>query len=129
MRRRLTGLLLALILLGLAVPLTLGCCFGAPPAGGPHPAPKAVAAVAAVTAATSIRDDCADGTSPAQQSPYIETSNASGARSIDASRSVIATVDALSPSTAATFHSVRRYGVTADDTGPPLWLSTCVSRT
>ena len=135
MRRRTTGLLLALILLAFAVPATLGCCFG-PPGGGPHPQHPAItsfsvradAAEAVLESDTTAIHDCADHPAPAQ-TPYIETSNGGSSSGSATSRTANAADDVLVHASAATTHSVRRYGVAADDTGPPLWLSTCVSRT
>jgi len=138
MRRRVTGFLLALVLLALAIPATLGCCFG-PPAGGAHPhvaaaaSPAVVRADAAVVRLASFESDtsvhdCIDHSTPAPN-PYIETSNGSGGRGIATSRTSTAAVDLLVTPSIASAPVVRRYSVVADDTGPPLWLSTCVSRT
>lgn len=140
MRGRVTGFLLALVLLALAIPATLGCCFGPPNAGAharvgvaaSHVVPRADAVVAQPASFEQDTDtavhDCIDHSTPAPN-PYIETSNGSGGRGIATSRSAIVAVDVHVPAAAATFHSVRRYSVSAHDTGPPLWISICVSRT
>jgi hypothetical protein len=137
MRRHVTGLILALILLALAVPASLGCCFG-PPNAGPHAhvaSPAVVRADAVVAQPASFEQDndtavhdCIDRSAPAQ-TPYIETGNGSGGRGIATSRASAAAVDLPVTSSVATAPVVRRYSVAANDTGPPLWLSTCVSRT
>ena len=139
MRGHVTGLLLALLLLAVAVPATLGCCLGPPPGGGGHPQPPegryAAAAVVVVQAAVaqapdgeSAVRDCGEHSAPAQ-SPYIETNNGSGGRGTVTSRGFNAGIGASAASLPAGTVPARRYGVAADDTGPPLWLRTCVSRT
>ena len=149
MRGRLTGFVLALILLAAAVPATLGCCLGPPPGGGPHAlsqhahSPRAgYTAFAAARTLDSIaaRDsiatqdghsavrDCADHPAPAQ-TPYIETNAGGGGRGTVTSRGLHAATDASISSPAAAGVAAHRYGVAADDSGPPLWLRTCVSRT
>jgi hypothetical protein len=137
MRRRITGFLLALLLLAVAVPASLGCGFGPPPGGGAHAQPPwagyAAAVVVVQVAAQSLDGDsaareCADHPAPAQ-TPYIETSNGGGSRGTVTSRGFNAGIDASAASLPAGTVSAHRYGVAADDTGPPLWLRTCVSRT
>ena len=137
MRRHVTGLLLALLLLAVAVPATLGCCLGPPPGGGPQPptgryAADAVAVVQAAVAQAPDGDsavrDCSEHSAPAQN-PYIETNNSSGGRGTVTSRGFNAGIDASAASLPAGTVPAHRYGVAADDTGPPLWLRTCVSRT
>lgn len=142
MRRHITGFLLALLLLAVAVPAALGCCLGPPPGAGAHPPqpPRSgyaasAAAVAVVQAAVaSSRDEesaareCTDRPTPAQ-TPYIETNSNTGGRGTVTSRGIDIGSAASAFSLPASTVPAHRYGVAADDTGPPLWLSTCVSRT
>ena len=135
MRARVTGLLLALTLLALAVPATLGCCFG-PSGGGAHAQPQrpgyAVAAAVRIEAAARDADsavhECADHPAPAQ-TPYIENNSGNGGRGTATSRGVNAAIDTSVSAPAAATVCAHRHGVAADATGPPLWLRTCVSRT
>ena len=136
MRGRVTGFLLALILLALAVPATLGCCFGSPGEGTHAQPPKAGYAAAAavrVEAAVSLEaasavHECADHPAPAQ-TPYIENNSGNGGRGTATSRSANTAIDTSVSSPAAATVSTHPHGVAADATGPPLWLRTCVSRT
>ena len=145
MRARIAGLLLALTFLLAAVPM-LGCCFGAGPGPGAHAnaitrthtftfQPPTVASaplndVAQLNQST-VRDEsargCTEHAAPAQ-TPYIETSSGSGGAPASARGSDAAFDDATTTLADAPY-SGHRYGVAADDTGPPLWLTTCVSRT
>jgi hypothetical protein len=119
-----TGLFLALILLGAAVP-ALDCCVHPPPNHGPH---------AELTSSTRPRmlsvpttRGCVDESGPSQ-TPYIET--ASGGRGAPASSrgtDVAAATFTVAPADAP--YSAHRSVLAADSTGPPLWLVTCVSRT
>jgi len=126
MRRRVAGFLLALTLLALAIPATLGGCLG-PPNAGAH-AHVAAAAVLVQDTSTTLVHDCIDHSAPAPN-PYIETSNGSGGGGTATSRTSTAAADLRATSSVATAPIARRYSVAANDTGPPLWLSTCVSRT
>ena len=80
------------------------------------------------SSSSALARDCAEHAAPAQN-PYIETSSSSGsnppaaARGTDAGNAASAALAVLGDS------STRRISRTADGTGPPLWLSTCVSRT
>ena len=125
MRGRVAGLLLALILLAVAVPASLGC-FGSPPGAGAHPQLLRGTAYTAVHD-QAVHDQCADRSTPAQ-TPYIENYSGNGGRDTVTPRGVNAAIDTSASSLAATV-SAQRQGVAADDTGPPLWLRTCVSRT
>ena len=148
MHRRATGLLLALIILVLAVPATLGCCIGPPPHGGPprlQPAAVGMAAAAvrapaasaervafAVadadhTAFDSAAHECADHPAP-PQTPYIEPSSGNG-RGTAVPRTASAAISTVSTTTDVSAIADRHYEVAAEDTGPPIWLDTCVSRT
>jgi hypothetical protein len=133
LRRPVTGFLLALILLAVAVPAALSCCFGPPPGQGAHPQPPR-AAYAAAAAFVIVQDadpaarGCADHPA-APQTPYIETNSNAGGSGTVTSRGVNAGGDASASWPSTTIVSTHRYGAAADDTGPPLWLTTCVSRT
>jgi hypothetical protein len=138
MRRPVTGFFLALILLAVAVPAAVGCCFGPPPGHGAQPPPKAAYAAAAAfvieqQAAQAQNADqavrgCADH--PAEpQTPYIETNSNAGGSGTVTSRGFNAGSDTSASWPSTTIASTHRYGAAADDTGPPLWLTTCVSRT
>jgi hypothetical protein len=148
MRTRFTGLLLALLFVVLAAPAGLDHCQDSPPQGWPqaqaagaaptasavHTDPKSAEFTAAAlefraedaTAASAVHE-CADRPAP-PQNPYIETSNGSG-RTAAVSRTSFAANHIAATSSIVTPSAVRRHDVAADDTGPPLWLSTCVSRT
>jgi hypothetical protein len=137
MRRRLTGLLLALALLALAVPVTLGCCWGTPDddahalpakAGPVAAAAYRVDPAAAAQETSSAAQECGDHPTPAQ-TPYIENNAGDGGRGTATSRGGSAALDSSTSPVVATAVSARRYDLAADDTGPPLWLRTCVSRT
>jgi hypothetical protein len=140
MRRAVTGFFLALILLAVAVPAAVSCCFGPPPGHGAHPQPPKAAYAAAAAAfvvvqqAAQARDadpevrGCADHPAP-PQTPYIETNSNTGGSGTVTSRGVNAGSDASASWPSTTVVSAHRYGAAADDTGPPLWLTTCVSRT
>lgn len=144
MRRRLTGLLLALALLALAVPVTLGCCWGTPdddahalPAkAGPvaaaayrvDPVAAALETGSAAQETSSAGQECGDHPTPAQ-APYIENNTSDGGRGTATSRGGSAALDSSTSPAVATAVSTHRYELAADDTGPPLWLRTCVSRT
>ena len=127
MRTRLTGLLLALLFLALAVPASLDHCQDSPPRGGWSSQPQAVAAVSAAPVTSSAARECTDPPAP-PQNPYIETSNGSG-RSAAISRTSAAADHTVAAMAIVTSSAVRGSDVSADSTGPPLWLSTCVSRT
>jgi hypothetical protein len=150
MRTRFTGLLLALLFVVLAAPAGLDHCQDSPPQGWPQAQAAAVAGIptasaaradprsAAFTAAAlefraedaaaaSAVHECADCPAP-PQNPYIETSNGSG-RTAAVSRASFAANHIAATSSIVTTSAVRQHDVAADDTGPPLWLSTCVSRT
>jgi hypothetical protein len=139
MRRPVTGLLLALILLAVAVPAALSCCFGPPPGQGPHPHPPkaayaaAAAFIVAQQAAQAQDEDpavrgCAEHPAP-PQTPYIETNSSTGGAGTVTSRNANAGIDASASWPSTTIVPAHRHGAAADDTGPPLWLTTCVSRT
>jgi hypothetical protein len=139
MSRRLTGFLLALALLALAVPLTLGCCWGSPDDVAHAPPAKAgpVAAAAyrvdpvmqaAAQETSSAGQECGDHPTPAQ-TPYIENNANDGGRGAATSRGANAALDSSASPVVTTAVSAHRYDLAADDTGPPLWLRTCVSRT
>jgi hypothetical protein len=125
MSTRLTGLLLALLFLALAVPASLDHCQDSPSHGWSQP--QAVAAVSAAPVTSSAVRECTENPAPAQN-PYIETSNGSG-RSAAVSRTSATTDHTVAAMTIVTSSAVRGPDVSADGTGPPLWLSTCVSRT
>jgi hypothetical protein len=143
MRRPVTGLLLTLILLAVAIPAVVSCCFGPPSGRGTHPQPPraAYAAAAAFVAVqqaaqqaaqaqggdTAVRG-CADHPAP-PQTPYIETNSSTGGAGTVTSRNANAGIDASASRPSATIVPAHRHGAAADDTGPPLWLTTCVSRT
>ena len=131
MRKRYTGLLLSLLFLVLAVPVSLGCCFGSPPLheAWSHDAQPVAAVAAALTGAeaTPLTHECADHPAP-PQNPYIETSNGSGRAAAVSRTSAPASYTAAATSS-VTSTAARLHDVDADSTGPPLWLSTCVSRT
>jgi hypothetical protein len=121
MRTRVATLLVALILLGAAVPAVLDCCFHGPEHGAPR-----------VSAARLVLDDtvrgCVDQAAPAQ-TPYIEPTSTGGGAAPASARGVDA---ADTPYAAAAVDGARSARTTArapDSTGPPLWLSSCVSRT
>jgi hypothetical protein len=65
----------------------------------------------------------------APQTPYIETNSNAGGSGTVTSRGFNAGSDASASWPSTTIVSTHRYGAAADDTGPPLWLTTCVSRT
>jgi hypothetical protein len=123
MRSRVTGLFLAVILLAAAVPAVLGCCLHPPDHGTPR---------AAVSHSVPAYPDgavrrCVDRAAP-MQNPYIETTTTGRGSAPASARGADATVTRVAlPITAA--RTARRTALTADGTGPPLWLSTCVSRT
>ena len=139
MRKRYTGLLLSLLFLVLAVPVGLSCCFGSAPlhddGWSSHQAQPVAAVAAAVsgtatvtsTAAAPLTHECADHPAP-PQNPYIETSNGSGRAAAVSRTSAAASYHAPAMS-ALIYTAGRPHDVAADSTGPPLWLSTCVSRT
>ena len=124
MRSRVTGLFLAAILLVAANLAVLDCCLHQPNHDG-MPRAAVSNSVPAYPADGVFR--CVDRTAPTQN-PYIETTTTGGgsasARGADATSAAAMAL----PITAAR-RTARRPALTADGTGPPLWLSTCVSRT
>ena len=134
MRRPVSGFLLALILLAVAVPAAVSCCFGPPPGHTAHPQPPRAAYAAAAAAFVVVQNQeqairgCADH--PAEpQTPYIETTDNAGGSGTVTSRGFHAGSDTSASWPSTTIVSAHRHGAAADDTGPPLWLTTCVSRT
>jgi len=138
-RPRAAGFLLVLILLVFAVPSTLTCClrpFDADRGQARQHSVSAAAAVEAVAVAAVVQADpglpdpsargCIDHVAIAQ-APYIDLSGGSGKTA--APRISGAIIDFSVPLPASAPLPGRRYGVAANDSGPPLWLSTCVSRT
>ena len=123
MRSRVTGLFLALILLGAAVPAVLDCCFHSPQRGGQN---AAFSRSLPALPDEAVRG-CIDHAGPTQ-SPYIEPSNGGGAGPASA-RGTDAAPTPYTAQPEAAAHAARRTALDADSTGPPLWLSTCVSRT
>jgi hypothetical protein len=85
------------------------------PANAPQPAPP-----------TATRG-CVEYAAPAQ-TPYIEPNIGSGTAPAS-TRNIDAATDPSHASHAAVPHVGRHDGFVSDATGPPLWLSTCVSRT
>jgi hypothetical protein len=135
MRRPVSGFLLALILFAVAVPAAVSCCFGPPPGQGAHAQPPRAGYAAAAVLEQQVAQDgdpaargCADHPAP-PQTPYIETGGNSGGSGTVTSRNGNAGIDASASWSSATIVSTHRHGAAADDTGPPLWLTTCVSRT
>jgi hypothetical protein len=132
MRGRRTGLLLTLILLAAAIPAVLACCLHGPdrPAHTAADAPYHAAPVVRLLPPTQTpaTRGCADQAGPTQ-TPYIETTTDGTGRTPASTRSTEAAVDSAASPTRATTHSVPSSTLAADSTGPPLWLSTCVSRT
>ncbi|HWG25552.1 hypothetical protein [Actinospica sp.] len=128
MRRRTTGLLLALILLVAAVPAVLECCFHAPDRDAHAEAGRAAVVQLLSTPSAPSTRGCVDQAGPTQN-PYIETASGSGGGTSAASRSAEATIDDDAALSAAIAYYSRHSALAADSTGPPLWLSTCVSRT
>ena len=122
MSTRLTGLLLALLFLALAVPASLDRCQDSPSHGWSQ-----AQVVADDSATSSAVRECTEHPAPAQN-PYIETTNGSG-RSAAVSRAAATTDHTVAAMTIVTSAAARASDVSADGTGPPLWLSTCVSRT
>jgi hypothetical protein len=142
MRTRVAGFLLILILLVFAMPSALTCCRG--PSGADKWQQRqhqvsAAAAVEAVAAVAVVQADPVDSSLPgssardcidhaaAAQALYIEASGGSGKTA--APRMSSAIIDPSAPVPASAPLPARRYGVATNDSGPPLWLSTCVSRT
>ncbi|HET9171539.1 MAG TPA: hypothetical protein VFN97_19020 [Actinospica sp.] len=119
-----TGLFLALILLGAAVPAVLDCCFRGPQQHGAQNA--AYSRQIPVLPDDAFRG-CVDHAGPTQ-SPYIETSTGAGAAPASA-RGADSAATPYADRPAAATRAARHSALDADSTGPPLWLSTCVSRT
>jgi hypothetical protein len=122
MRSRVTGLFLAVILLAAAVPAVLVCCLHQPSLGRPR---AAVSHSIHAYPAEAARG-CVDGATPTQN-PYIEPTTGGGSTPASARGADAATTCVGLPLTAT--RTTRRTALAADSTGPPLWLSTCVSRT
>ena len=123
MRSRVTGLFLAVILLTAAIP-AVGCCLHPPS----HGMPRAAVALSVPAYPVDAARGCVDRAT-ATQNPYIETTTTGGGNAPASARGTDATtlVSTALPVTAA--RTARRIALIADGTGPPLWLSTCVSRT
>ena len=132
MRGRRTGLLLTLILLAAAIPAVLACCLHGPNwstnAAADEPNHAASVVRLLPPSQTPATRGCADQAGPTQ-TPYIETTTDGAGRAPASTRSTEAALDSAASPIRATTHSVPRSTLAADSTGPPLWLSTCVSRT
>lgn len=131
MRSRATGLCLALILLVAAVPAVLDCCLHSQArtqhAAAAHRLPPAVDETAGTgTARSNAARGCVDEAAPTQN-PYIETASGGGGSAPATRSSDIVAASVAAPALVA--YSARHTTRAADSTGPPLWLSTCVSRT
>src|SRR6266700_5756753 len=118
MRSRITGLFLAVILLAAAVPAALGCCLHPPD----HGTPRAAVSHSVPAYSDDAVHGCVDRAAPTQN-PYIESTTGGGGTPASARGADATTATAtILPVTAA--RTVRRTALTADSTGPPLWLST-----
>ena len=124
MRSRVTGLFLAVILLAAAIPAVLDCCLHQPNRGTPQAAVSQSRSIPAYPADTAR--GCVDHATPTQN-PYIEPTTGGGSAPASARGTDATAAYAAHPVTAA--RAARRTVHFADGTGPPLWLSTCVSRT
>jgi hypothetical protein len=122
MRSRVTALFLAVILLAAAIPAVLGCCLHQPS----HGMPRAAVSQSVPAYPADAARGCVDRTAPTQN-PYIEPTTGGGSAPASA-RGADATAAYVGLPIAAT-RTTRRTALAADSTGPPLWLSTCVSRT
>ncbi|MBR7827731.1 hypothetical protein KDK95_15535 [Actinospica sp. MGRD01-02] len=130
-RSRATGLCLALILLVAAVPAVLDCCLHGhlrtQHSAALRHLPLAVDETTdASTARGNTARGCADQAAPTQN-PYIETASGGGGGAPATRSSDIVAASVATPALVA--YGARRTTRAADSTGPPLWLSTCVSRT
>ena len=125
---RIATLLVALTLLLTAIPI-LECCYGHAriPATAADAAPNARTHVVALVQDESARG-CTDHAAPTQ-TPYIETSTSGGGSPASTRSATDAAPDPASPTLADGHRDARPHGLAADATGPPLWLTTCVSRT
>ncbi|HTJ68884.1 MAG TPA: hypothetical protein VL551_15220 [Actinospica sp.] len=134
MRRRGTGLLLAFILLVAAIPAVLDCCLHAhgPDSDGRTAYAASVIRVidrnAEESAPAASTRGCVEHASPTQ-TPYIEPTSGGGANPYTRARVTDVAADSAGVLLAAAPYLARRTGPADDGTGPPLWLSTCVSRT
>jgi hypothetical protein len=123
MRSRVTGLFLAVILLIAAVPAVLDCCLRQPSHGG---TPQAAVSHSIPAYPADTARGCVDRATPTQN-PYIEPTTGGGSAPASARGTDATATYAAHPITAT--RAARRTVHFADGTGPPLWLSTCVSRT
>jgi hypothetical protein len=130
-RSRATGLCLALILLVAAVPAALDCCLHGQLRTQHSAAMRRLPlAIDETTDAGTARGNtvrgCVDQAAPTQN-PYIETASGGGGSAPATRGSDVAAASVATPALVA--YSARHTTRAADSTGPPLWLSTCVSRT